>query len=109
MATGDMVERTLDILTLLADHPYGLPISDISRRLALPKSAVHRLLSILVQRGLVVQDEYSQRYRMTVKLAAIGFRFLAASGITEICQPSLDRLAARQVSWFAWHSWKTMR
>lgn len=95
MATGDMVERTLDILTLLADHPNGLPISDISRRLALPKSAVHRLLTILVQRGLVVQDEYSQRYRMTVKLAAIGFRFLAASGITEICQPSLDRLAAR--------------
>ena len=95
MATGDMVERTLDILTLLADHPHGLPVSDVSRRLDLPKSAVHRLLSILVARGLVVQDEYSQRYRMTVKLAAIGFRFLAASGITEICQPSLDRLAAR--------------
>jgi IclR family acetate operon transcriptional repressor len=95
MATGDMVERTLDILTLLADHPYGLPVSDVSRRLTLPKSAVHRLLAILVSRGLVVQDEYSQRYRMTVKLAAIGFRFLGASGITEICQPSLDRLAAR--------------
>ncbi|CAN7765844.1 IclR family transcriptional regulator [Variovorax sp. LjRoot175] len=95
MATGDMIERVLDILTLLADHPQGLPISDVSRRLDLPKSAVHRLLSVLVRRGLAVQDEYSQRYRMTVKLAAIGFRFLAASGITEICQPSLDRLAAR--------------
>ena len=95
MAAGDMVERALDILTLLADHPYGLPVSDVSRRLDLPKSAVHRLLSILVGRGLALQDEYSQRYRMTVKLAAIGFRFLAGSGITEICQPSLDRLAAR--------------
>ena len=95
MATGDMVERALDILTLLADHPHGLQVSEVSRRLDLPKSAVHRLQSILVGRGLVVQDEYSQRYRMTVKLAAIGFRFLAASGITEICQPALDRLAAR--------------
>ena len=82
MATGDMVERVLDILTLLADHPEGLPISDVSRRLDLPKSAVHRLLTILVRRGLAVQDEYSQRYCMTVMLAAIGFRFLAASGIT---------------------------
>jgi len=90
-----MVERVLDILTLLADHPQGLPISEVSRRLDLPKSAVHRLLSVLVSRGLAVQDEYSQRYRMTVKLAAIGFRFLAASGITDMCQPSLDRLAAR--------------
>jgi DNA-binding IclR family transcriptional regulator len=95
VATGDMIERVLDILTLLADYPQGLPISEVARRLELPKSAVHRLLSILVRRGLAVQDEYSQRYRMTVKLAAIGFRFLAASGITEICQPSLDRLAAR--------------
>jgi DNA-binding IclR family transcriptional regulator len=95
VAAGDMIERVLDILTLLADHPQGLPISDVSRQLDLPKSAVHRLLSILLRRGLAVQDEYSQRYRMTVKLAAIGFRFLAASGITEICQPSLDRLAAR--------------
>jgi DNA-binding IclR family transcriptional regulator len=95
VATGDMIERVLDILTLLADHPQGLPISDVSRRLGLPKSAVHRLLSILVRRGMAMQDEYSQRYRMTVKLAALGFRFLAASGITEICQPSLDRLAAR--------------
>lgn len=95
VATGDMIERVLDILTLLADHPQGLPISDISRRLDLPKSAVHRLLSILVRRGMAMQDEYSQRYRMTVKLAALGFRFLAASGITDICQPSLDRLAAR--------------
>ena len=95
VATGDMIERVLDILTLLADYPQGLPISEVARRLELPKSAVHRLLSILVRRGLAVQDEYSQRYRMTVKLAAIGFRFLAASGITDICQPSLDRLAAR--------------
>ena len=95
MSTEDMIERVVDILTLLADHPQGLPITEISRRLDLPKSAVHRLLSVLVGRRLAAQDEYSQRYRMTVKLAAIGFRFLAASGITEICQPSLDRLAAR--------------
>ena len=95
MAADDMIDRVLDILTLLADHPQGMPISDVSRRLELPKSAVHRLLSVLVRRGLAAQDEYSQRYRMTVKLAAIGFRYLGASGITEICQPSLDRLAAR--------------
>ncbi len=95
MAADDMIDRVLDILTLLADHPHGMPVSDVSRQLNLPKSAVHRLLAVLVRRGLAVQDDYSQRYRMTVKLAAIGFRYLGASGITEICQPSLDRLAAR--------------
>src|SRR4030095_13640373 len=93
VATGDMIERVLDILTLLADHPQGLPVTEVSRRVDRLKSAVHRLLSILVRRGMAVQDEYSQRYRMTVKLAAIGFRFLAASRLTDLCQPSPDRLA----------------
>ena len=57
MATGDMMERMLDILTLLADQPQGLPISEVSRQLDLPKSGVHRLLSVLVRRGLATQDE----------------------------------------------------
>lgn len=95
MPIGDFVDRLIDMLDLLADQPTGMSISDISRRLGMPKSAVHRLLGSLVKRGYAAQDETSQRYRLTVRLAAVGFRFLANSGITEICQPSLDRLAAR--------------
>ena len=95
MPIGDFVDRLVDILDLLADRPTGMSISDIARQLGMPKSAVHRLLGSLVKRGFAAQDDASQRYRLTVRLAAVGFRFLANSGITEICQPSLDRLAAR--------------
>ena len=87
--------ETMDIIELIADEPAGLRLSEIGRQLDMPKSAAHRLLTSLCQRGFAVQDETSQRYRLTVKLAAVGFRILASSGTSDICQPSLNRLAMR--------------
>jgi len=95
MPIGDFVDRVMDIIELLADEPNGLPLSEIAPRLDMPKSAAHRLLSSLVNRGFAVQDDTSQRYRLTVRLAAVGFRVLAGAGTSDICQPSLDRLARR--------------
>jgi IclR family transcriptional regulator, acetate operon repressor len=95
MPLGDFVDRVVDIIELIADEPNGMPLSEIAARLDMPKSAAHRLLATLVRRGFAEQDEFSQRYRLTVKLAAVGFRVLAASGTSDVCQPSLDRLAAR--------------
>ncbi|TCV69304.1 IclR family transcriptional regulator [Neorhizobium sp. S3-V5DH] len=93
MPLGDFVDRVMEIIELLADKPAGMKLSEIAQQLDMPKSAAHRLLNSLCQRGFVVQDEMSQRYCMTVKLAAVGLRFLSASGTSDICQPSLDRLA----------------
>jgi DNA-binding IclR family transcriptional regulator len=102
LPVGDFVDRLVDILDLLADRPTGMSISDISRQLGMPKSAVHRLLGSLVKRGYAAQDEASQRYRLTVRLAAVGFRFLANSGITDL--PAItDRLAAQTGNWCVWH------
>ncbi len=36
----------------------------------------------------------TQQYALTLKLASLGFRHLAATRIEEVCQPVLDRLAA---------------
>ena len=86
--------RTLAILELLADMPDGLALSAIAAELALPKSAAHRLLAGLAERGFVQQHPDTQHYALTLKLAALGFRHLAATRIEEICQPVLNRLAA---------------
>ena len=86
--------RTLDILELLADAPDGLALSAIAGALAMPKSVAHRLLAGLAERGFVQQDPDTQHYGLTLKLAALGFRHLAATRIEEVCQPVLNRLAA---------------
>lgn len=85
-------ERCLSIIEMLAAAPYGLALSTIAHDLDIPKSAVHRFLQVLESRGYVRQDDTS-RYRLTMRLVQMGFRFLAGRGAWEVAQPILDRLA----------------
>ena len=93
MASSSLIDRVLDCLELLSGQPGGLPLSEVCRELNMPKGAAHRLLTALVRRGFAEQDETNERYRLTLKTTTIGFRFLTETGITDICQPVLDRLA----------------
>ena len=92
---SQQIDRTLDILELLVGSPKGLALSAIALTLGLPKSATHRLLAQLAERGYLEQDASSQHYRPTMRLAVIGFRLLANSGVNDVCQPELDGLADR--------------
>jgi IclR family acetate operon transcriptional repressor len=86
-------ERALGIIELLAESAGTLPLGEIATRLALPKSGAHRLLATLVEQGWAEQDTATGFYRLTMRLAMLGQRFYAATGIPEVCQPLLDRLA----------------
>ena len=88
-------QRCLDLLELLADEPDGLPLAAAAARLALPKSAAHRFLALLASRGFVRQDAASGHYSLTLKLPALGFRYLAGTGWPDLAQPALDALASR--------------
>ncbi|MEJ8570008.1 IclR family transcriptional regulator [Microbaculum marinum] len=92
---SQQIDRTLDILELLIENPEGLALGEVALQLGLPKSATHRLVSQLVERGYMERDAASQRYRLTMRLSVLGFRFLSKTGLTDICQPELDELAAR--------------
>ena len=87
-------QRCFEVLELLAGEADGLALTSIGRALGLPKSATHRLLLTLVDAGYAIQDEASQRYRLTLKIATLGFRLLAASTVQDVCQPTLERIAA---------------
>lgn len=87
------IDRTLDIIELLVDMPEGMALGDVAKQLGLPKSAAHRLVSQLVQRGYMEQIPASQHYRLSMRLMILGFRHLSNTGLTDVCQPTLDRLA----------------
>jgi len=87
------VGRTLAILECLATHPEGMALFLIADELAMPRSACHRLLTELVRTGYVRQQRAQGDYAMTTKLPALGLSYLASSGIVDIAQPILDRLA----------------
>jgi len=86
-------ERCLSIIQLLAENAAEMPLGDIAERLELPKSGAHRLLTTLVDQGWVMKDPQTSFYRLTMRLAVLGQRFYVATGIPDICQPLLDRLA----------------
>lgn len=86
-------ERCLSIIQLLAGQAGEMPLGEIAERLDLPKSGAHRLLATLVDLGWVEKDPQTSFYRLTMRLAILGQQFYVATGIPDLCQPLLDRLA----------------
>lgn len=95
MASSDAVQRCLQLLEILSGEADGLALVEIARQLDLPKSNAHRLLASMVASGFVKQDPASQQYLLTLRLTTLGFRFLTETRVIDLCQPVLDRLAAR--------------
>jgi len=88
-----LLERTLGVIELLSTHAYGLHLSEIAERLHIPQSATHRVLTSLIEHGYVRQQRNHGAYQLTAKIASIAFTFLAGSGVNDLAQPILDRLA----------------
>lgn len=91
---SSVLERSLAILELLVEQPCGMQVSVIARQLDLPVSGVHRQLRELARLGYVRQLRDQGDYALTLRLAALGLGFLGRSGVTDVAQPILDRLAA---------------
>jgi len=81
------------VLEHLALHPEGVPLSVIASSVDVPISACHRLLDELDRRGYVRQVRARGDYVMTTKVASLGLGFLSSSGIVDIAQPLIERLA----------------
>lgn len=89
---GNM-ERSLAILELLAKNGGRMPLHAIADQLDIPRSATHRLLSMLMAQGYVRQDEVHSEYLLSLKLVSLALIYLSTSGVMDIAQPILDRLA----------------
>lgn len=87
------LNHCLELLAVMADAAHGMRVSDLARRLAAPKSSTQRLLEHLMERGWIEQDATSGLYRLTMRLAILGQRYLSSAGITDAAQAILDRLA----------------
>jgi DNA-binding IclR family transcriptional regulator len=87
------LERAFAVLELLVGAPAGLPLSEISDALDIPRSATHRLLTSLCELGYLRQERAMGNYVLTLKLISFALKRLSTIGIVELAQPTLDRLA----------------
>ena len=88
-----VLDRCLETLAFMAAEPRWLRLSLIAERLELSKGAAHRMLAQLAQLGWVEQDEATDQYRLTMKLALLGQEYLHGTGVPSLVQPILDEVA----------------
>lgn len=85
-------ERIFSVLETLAETgPIGL--MDLSTRLELHKSTVHRLLLSLICMGYVKQEEETGKYLLTFKVVEISEKVLARVDIVSLIHPFITELA----------------
>ncbi|MDK1493712.1 IclR family transcriptional regulator [Sinorhizobium sp. 7-81] len=90
---NSLIENCFAIIELLATEAQSMRLSDLADRLELQRSGAHRVLTTLVGLGWVEQDDATDFYRLSLKLPAIGYRFMQAASLPDVLQPVLDRLA----------------
>ncbi|MHC5652972.1 IclR family transcriptional regulator [Stappia sp.] len=88
------VSRCLKLLEILAGEREPVELSELATRLDIPPSAVHRLISTLLDHGWVVQDPASQNYALSLRMSSLAFRNLDGRNVPDVVQAALNRLAA---------------
>lgn len=66
------VDRTLSLMELLSRNPNGLTKSEIVEGLRFSTNAVYRIALTLMDRGYLVRDDVTRRFRLTGKMLDLG-------------------------------------
>lgn len=89
------VDRALEILEHLKRSKNGLGITDLSRRLDVAKSTVHRLVSSLEKYDYVKRVDDRGIYGLGLKFLEMNQVVIEKLNIVETAHPVLDELTAR--------------
>ncbi|MDK2821378.1 MAG: hypothetical protein PWP31_1343 [Clostridia bacterium] len=89
------VERALDIMDALAQAGVPMAITELAERVNLNVSTVHRLLSTLMTKNYIEQEPDTSRYKLGLKLFAMGKTALYAKDLQTIGHPFLEKLVNR--------------
>ncbi len=87
------LEKSLAILEYLIDCPDGASLAQIATDLNQLRSGCHRTLHELIKYGYVRQLPQRGDYALTTKVVSMGLSFLSKSGVVDIAQPVINRLA----------------
>jgi IclR family acetate operon transcriptional repressor len=87
------VTRAIALLDVLAEHPGGLGVNELARRIAVNASTASRLLATLEQ-GRLVEREAGGPYHLGMRLVTLADGVLERLDVRELARPRLRRLAA---------------
>ncbi len=85
--------RVLDLLMLVVNDNRGFTLSEISRKLSIPKSTVSLLLEHLCERGFIMTDMVTRRYQVGPSLVQLSYLVTGQQKLTRIARPYLEWLS----------------
>src|ERR1700728_3192935 len=88
------VDRAMDLFELLAKSRAGMTLSELSRKLNLPKSTAHYLIYTLETRGYL-QRTADGRHTLGLRFARLAAASTAGHDFGRSSKPYLRQLAAR--------------
>jgi DNA-binding IclR family transcriptional regulator len=87
-----VLDRALAILQMLSAEGPDLSLGEISGKLDLHKSTVHRLIMVLERHRLIERNSGNGRIRLGLKLFELGTRAVSQLDLRERARPVLERL-----------------
>ncbi|MFT0544944.1 IclR family transcriptional regulator [Allopusillimonas ginsengisoli] len=89
------VARALGLLRLISlAHPQGIRMAELASLAQLDRATAYRLVSSLIQFGLVERDE-TRNYRLGVEAMQLGLASMRSAPIVDRIKPVMKRLARR--------------
>jgi DNA-binding IclR family transcriptional regulator len=88
------LQRGLQLLAQFTRTTPQLTGAELSRRMALPRASVFRILQTLEYMGFVERQSDNAHYRLSIGVLRLGFEYLASMELTEQGRPVLEALSA---------------
>lgn len=89
------VERAISILELLDGSRRGMSVSEISRKLRLPKSSTHAIILTLARKDYLVRHHSDRRYTLALKVYNLGRETLHGLELSETALEPMKWLVKR--------------
>jgi len=89
-----VLDKSLSVLDILFQNNAPLSIMEISKKLGIYPSTIHRILDTLKYRGYVEQNPDNQKYLLGLKLVELGMARYHQINLVEEVSPFLKELVA---------------
>jgi IclR family acetate operon transcriptional repressor len=89
-------ERVFDLLETIGRASDGATFGSLHTELRIPKSSLHALLGVLVNRGYVDLDQGTRRYAIGIRAWETGQTFQRHRRLLSVATPILDGIVARE-------------
>src|SRR5438876_12359714 len=86
---SQVLDRTFQILDILAEDGMGQGVTELAEKLQLHKSTTHRLIMVLESSRYVAKDGSTGKYHLGSRIMELGLSALSRLDLYQVARPHL--------------------